>query len=244
VDFEGSAIAVCRIVVQDRQYCPRQLFCLAYDLGMSNTKRMFDHEYSKAEAFEFLDMAIALGMINASTGQSWKSAAKKVLTRIEDSEDVRSVNVPAEAALITEEEGYALSPVTIRTYLSRTESLIKEFLKYREDPSGYRGVGEQFTGIDLPQDPDSPLQTGGLLANTDSRNVPNKLAGLLLGDRSRRYTFTSDSLTFGNTASKAGLTVPFPLRPEFTANVLIPRDLTKEEADRLCVFIQALAQTK
>jgi hypothetical protein len=35
--------------------------------------------------------------------------------------------------------------------------------------------------------------------------------------------------------------MPFPLRPTFLAQVVIPRDLTKEEARRLGVFIDSLA---
>jgi hypothetical protein len=37
------------------------------------------------------------------------------------------------------------------------------------------------------------------------------------------------------------MTLPFPLRPKFLAQVVIPRDLTRDEATRLCAFIQALA---
>lgn len=34
---------------------------------------------------------------------------------------------------------------------------------------------------------------------------------------------------------------PFPLRPDLIAQVLVPRNLSKPEADRLCDFVRSLA---
>lgn len=42
-------------------------------------------------------------------------------------------------------------------------------------------------------------------------------------------------------ATPTSLVLPFPLRPDFAAQIILPRDMTKAEADRLCAFIQALA---
>jgi hypothetical protein len=39
----------------------------------------------------------------------------------------------------------------------------------------------------------------------------------------------------------AQMAYPFPIRPKFLAQIVIPRDLTKEEADRLCAFVMSLA---
>jgi len=37
-----------------------------------------------------------------------------------------------------------------------------------------------------------------------------------------------------------GLTLDYPLRPDFLAQVVIPRDLTTEEARRMVAFLLAL----
>lgn len=34
----------------------------------------------------------------------------------------------------------------------------------------------------------------------------------------------------------------YPLRPGYMAQVVVPRDMTQLEADRLCAFIRAMAQ--
>ncbi len=39
-----------------------------------------------------------------------------------------------------------------------------------------------------------------------------------------------------------GLSMPFPLRVDFTAQVVIPVDLTQLEADRLSAFLKTLAK--
>jgi hypothetical protein len=34
---------------------------------------------------------------------------------------------------------------------------------------------------------------------------------------------------------------PFPLRPGYLAQIVVPRDMSKAEADRLCAFVLSLA---
>jgi hypothetical protein len=35
---------------------------------------------------------------------------------------------------------------------------------------------------------------------------------------------------------------PFPLRAGYMAQVVLPRDMTKKEAERLCAFVMSLAK--
>lgn len=42
-------------------------------------------------------------------------------------------------------------------------------------------------------------------------------------------------------ATEASLCLPFPMRDgRYMAQIVIPRDLTQAEADRLCAFVQTL----
>lgn len=36
----------------------------------------------------------------------------------------------------------------------------------------------------------------------------------------------------------------YPLRPDYMAQIVVPRDMTEREAERLCEFIKSLAQPK
>jgi|PlaIllAssembly_1097288.scaffolds.fasta_scaffold1856607_2 hypothetical protein len=40
------------------------------------------------------------------------------------------------------------------------------------------------------------------------------------------------------------LCLPYPLRPDFLAQVVVPRDMTIVEAERLCAFVLALVMPK
>lgn len=42
-------------------------------------------------------------------------------------------------------------------------------------------------------------------------------------------------------ATATSLCLPFPLRPGFLAQIVIPRDMTEAEANRLCEFVHSLA---
>lgn len=37
------------------------------------------------------------------------------------------------------------------------------------------------------------------------------------------------------------LVLPFPLRPNYKVQIVIPSDMTKDEADRLCKFVMSIA---
>lgn len=37
------------------------------------------------------------------------------------------------------------------------------------------------------------------------------------------------------------LTLPFPMRERYLAQLVVPDDMTKDEADRLCAFVMSIA---
>jgi hypothetical protein len=41
-------------------------------------------------------------------------------------------------------------------------------------------------------------------------------------------------------ATRTSFCLPFPLRPDYMAHIIIPRDMTEREAERLCEFIMTL----
>jgi hypothetical protein len=42
-------------------------------------------------------------------------------------------------------------------------------------------------------------------------------------------------------ATTQSLCLPFPLRYDYVAQIVVPRNLNAEEAEKLCVFIRTLA---
>jgi hypothetical protein len=43
-------------------------------------------------------------------------------------------------------------------------------------------------------------------------------------------------------APTVGFCYEYPLRPDFVAQAVLPRDLTPQEAARICAFIRSLAE--
>ena len=51
---------------------------------------------------------------------------------------------------------------------------------------------------------------------------------------------TDDLRRASSVKAVPSLALPFPLRPGYMAQLIIPRDLTTADADRLCAFIRSL----
>ena len=60
------------------------------------------------------------------------------------------------------------------------------------------------------------------------------------GQRVRPYR---PSIAAGITTATAYV-LPFPMRADFLAQIIIPRDMTNQEAERLCAFIRAFVSTR
>lgn len=61
---------------------------------------------------------------------------------------------------------------------------------------------------------------------------------------STRECFVCVSPKYGATsalATSASLALPFPMREGYTAQIVVPRDMTHAEAQRLCEFVKSLA---
>jgi hypothetical protein len=104
---------------------------------------------------------------------------------------------------------------------------VREFLKWAESPAGYR-----------------PRSNGKATAGEDDVSATSKLRRRPDRDVRRAAPGDQSPTTHsvgGPTLQTSGLSIPFPIRPEFLAQVVIPRDITVDEARRLGAFILTLA---
>ncbi len=185
---------------------------------------MADRDYSLNALMEFLHFVSDKGLMNSSTAQGYRVALSKIEDVLTDQEreDVRRIDADVAFQKFVNKNGTALSPNTVREYQRRVDSATLEFQKWREDPAGYKPRGT----------------TARRSSTAKEEKAPAKKRK---GDRER-----SDPKAALETPSvpepvKGMLEYPFPLRPDFLARVVIPRDMTKEEAERLTAFISALA---
>lgn len=169
------------------------------------------------------------GESNPNTVGSWRAAMRKVLADIAPDVDVSNIDVDLLIKQIEDSGRSSLRPDSLRVYGQRTKIAINEFLTYTKDPDGYklstqRSKTDRLPITQMPMPAISrkrtPLQFSVVLPNDAPSPAPQQNMQL----------------------SVSALDIPFPLRPDFLAQVKIPRDLSKQEAERLCAFIKALAQ--
>lgn len=178
---------------------------------------------TKANVLKFVDFQIAKGLVNVNTGNARKAACNKILEAFGDDDDLTSVDVRSEVLKFNNRHPGQLSPDSLNTYEKRVASTLDEFKKYLTNPTSYKGViGRGITnGEKKDKKPPKVSDTTEVTVIDMPPATPKQMPTSAVTDTS--------------------LMMPFPLRPTFLAQLIIPRDLTKDEATRLCAFIQALA---
>lgn len=183
---------------------------------------------SKANLIKFIDYAINKGLVNSNTGGGWKAACNKILEEYGQDDDLSSVDVPSEVLRFNNRHPGLLSPDSLNQYQKRVLLVLNEFGKYSSSPTTYKGVLTR------------PATNGKPAEKRKSELVKAAAEAPLAAATSDAQAPSSRHVT--GAATETSLMMPFPLRPTFLAQIIIPRDLTKDEAARLCNFIQALAQ--
>jgi len=189
---------------------------------------MADDEYSKAKLLQFLNMLATKGLVNSHTAGSWKAAVERLLGDIEESADVRTVDVPTAARRYHNKNPGLLSPGSLNAYEKRTQRSIEEFIKYTEAPSAYKAPGRP---LGKPNGDKAKAKKGG--APEEAGNVDAQLTSHHIAARAGVITAT--------VRATPGLSLEFPMRPDFLAQIVVPRDMNTLEAKRLSRFILSLA---
>lgn len=184
------------------------------------------HAFTKSGALQFIQYAIDKGLVNSNTGGGWRAAFGKILEEFGNDGLLTEIDVPSEVLRYNNRHPGALSPDSLNQYKKRVLLVIQEFKKYTDSPTTYKGVLNR---------PSSSNKQNGRKATSDSKSLT-----LAPSDTPVVETPTQKQIT--SAVTETSLMMPFPLRPNFLAQIIIPRDLTKDEAARLCNFIQALAQ--
>jgi hypothetical protein len=174
--------------------------------------------YTKAALMSFLDRSIERGDVNANTGNGMKAACGKILEAIRGDEDVRTVEVEVAIKQYSNKHPGDLSPDSLRVYESRTKKAISVFVDTVNEPT------KNFWGT--------------------KPSIPKKSAVKKVAATGEAGVSVVTELSAPTVSKIAALTIPYPLRLDFVAQVLIPMDMKPEEADKLANFVKALAPAK
>lgn len=199
--------------------------------------------FSKAGMLSFAEMMTSKGWINANTGGGYKAALKKVLADVPDDTDVRSIDARTQVLRYNNLNPGELSPASLKQYEKRVAAMIGYYMSWKSDPTNFkppqRELGEK------GDKPAKSLKPANGKPNAVLQKFPAS-AGANVAipvENERQIHADGGTYTVNGTAMKTpSLTMPFPLRDDYLSSITIPRDMTKDEADRLCTFIQALAR--
>lgn len=177
-------------------------------------------DYSKQSLFRFITTASKQGLFNANTAVGLKAAVTALLEDIGDSDDVRKIDVDAATMKYHNKHPGELTPGSLRTYENRTRRVLQEFVKYSADPAAYKPKSRRVAKAnnERGERADAPrIKVGVRVKNPVPEQHDEHPAG------------------------KPALPMYYPLRESFVAQVVLPRDMTNDEARRICAFIRTLA---
>jgi hypothetical protein len=197
--------------------------------------------FSKAGLFLFVDMITNKGWVNVNTGNSWKAAVKKLLGDISEDEDVRKIDVKSQVLRYNNLHPGDLSPDSLRTYEKRAAIAIQQYISYKTNPTNYKPPSRGLSNGKVEK-PEQRKKT--ITGSAPGAGAAASTVSTAASDQAKAEVDHVAPKTIGGTSTGANLALPFPLRPGYLAQVVIPIDMTKGEADRLCAFIQTLAQVK
>jgi hypothetical protein len=191
--------------------------------------------YTKAGLFQYLDIALDKGHVNGNTGSAWRAAANKLLGDLGDDDSVEGYDLEAAAIRQNNKNPGDLTGQSLKKYVQRSRAAIEQYIAWKSDPMNYKPPSRG-----LPTDGKATPGKTLLLRRTRPVAPPAAEAKVAHAETGQ-YSLTGHppTVVIGKAATPA-LTIPFPLRREFVATIVIPHDLTVAEATRLSALIQAL----
>ena len=186
---------------------------------------MHEKNYSLDALNKFLDFAAKKGVLKSNTVQSRKMASNKVFAVLDEHEkiDLRNVNIDHAFELFQNKYQNEYKPKSLQVYLSRVRTAVLDFIRYVDNPAGFRPSTAQRT------------------VNNNRSRQPNrneKLTTNIKNDGFDKEYFEADEL------QPNGVIVPIPLRDNLIVKISnIPSDLTVAEANKLAGIIKAYAGT-
>jgi hypothetical protein len=175
-------------------------------------------DYSRAALARFIEFVVAKGLVHPATAQGWRVATAKVLEDLTpaEGEDVRKIDVEATFKGFLNRYPGRLSPASVGEYRRRVGRAIEEFVRWMEEPGSYA------------------FRSPPRAARSDTRRRPE-------GARAPSQDSDRPRPSGPVQVRPGGIALEYPLRPDLLAQVVVPRDLTVEEARRMGAFLVTLA---
>ena len=176
-----------------------------------------ESDFSRTALLRFLNFVEEKGLLTKQNAQNWRVATGKILDDMSAAEatDVRNLDIDIAFRRFANRTAGKFSPTTLAEYRRRATLAIENFVQYSSDPENYRPLSQA-----------TPRKSSPASKKTEAKASPPQV----------EIQVTDSSHT-----SAGGLAMPFPLRSDFLAQIVIPRNMSSDEARRLSAFILTLA---
>lgn len=181
---------------------------LAKEIAMADSR-------SREALLEFLEYLSRKGLANKSTVSARKAAVSRILGILDESEaaDVTDLDLEAVMHRFANLEGDQYTPDSLTTYKSRTKSAIDDFVRYLENPMGFK----------------SGRKPSKRLSSKSESNKREVVSGQAVSE-ARSFREPVDFL------------IPIPIRENVVVYLRgVPYDLSVAEANKIAAVIKAMA---
>lgn len=182
-------------------------------------------DYSREALLEFLDYASEKGLMNSNTASSRKVSSGALLSILDPAEalDLRTLDLDDLMRRFSNINSKKYSPGSLRVYLSRLKTSLEDFIRYQNNPAGFRLTGP------VKQDKKQPTPKRTTSAQLQPSEKP----------KNQEVEAPMPSASIGR---RSTINVPIPLHGSCFVTIHgLPIDLTEQEAARIANVIKALA---
>lgn len=180
-------------------------------------------DFSKSTFLKFLDYLSDSKLMKPETVRGWRVAATKLLSNLSSTEeaDIRSVDLDVAVIKVVNQSSGMIKSGSLNTYKSRITIAIEEFTKWRTNPAGYKPRSLSVKTIKKQgEQPEQRRQRHRYQQSNQRESVPTDIA---------------------SEDTSQGISLQYPLRPDFIVKVFVPKDLKLAESKRLGAFLSTLS---
>lgn len=187
------------------------------------------YPYTVSGARDFLDYLINKGLVNGNSGGSMKSACEKLFSVLDENEkqSLKGLDVDAAVRRFANKNPGALSPDSLGVYRSRVQKVLSLLDKFNLDPANFKvDSSSRPKAADVPNGSKKPIARRESPQNNKEGIEPQAAQREAIREVSNKPD---------------AVTLMFPLRPDFIAQFVIPKELSLREAKKLAAYFELIA---
>ena len=184
-------------------------------------------DQDKGALFNFLDYAAQKNLMRKGTAQSLKSACSAVFSALDDEEqkDIFALDLEQVFRRFENARYMEVTPSTMRTYRQRVRQAVRDFRRFKDDPTNWK-----------PSRAQHQARTKAKVSVSDDAHAQNDAHTSKESDRKEQPV--ADPV---QSVPPEAIVHRFPVRRDATVQISgIPFDITKSEMGRMTAFLSNL----